>query len=50
MCPSANSKHAFFKKVDALPKGPEWMCEVFEITGDCEDENGKAIVEEVELW
>jgi len=26
------------------------MCEIFEITGDRKDENGDAIVEEVELW
>jgi hypothetical protein len=49
-CPSTGSKHAFFKKIDSPPKGPEWKCEVFEITSDCQDENGKAIVEEVELW
>ena len=44
------NKHAFFKKIDSLPKGPEWTCEVFEITGDRKDENGNAIVDEVELW
>ena len=26
------------------------MCETFEITGDREDENGKPVIEEVELW
>ena len=44
------NKHAFFKKIDSLPNGPEWKCEIFEITGDRKDENGDAIVEEVELW
>jgi len=44
------NKHAFFKKIDSLPKGPEWTCEIFEITGDRKDENGDAIVEDVELW
>jgi hypothetical protein len=48
--PSAPNKHAFFKKIDSLPKGPEWTCEIFEIKGDHKDENGDAIVEEVELW
>lgn len=40
----------FFKKIDSLPKGSEWMCEIFEIKGDHKDENGDAIIEEVELW
>ena len=35
---------------DSLPRGPEWTCEIFEITGDRKDENGQPIVEEVELW
>ena len=48
--PSSHNKYTFFKKIDALPKGPEWVCEVLEITGDKKDEEGKAFVEEVEFW
>jgi len=33
-----------------LPKGPEWKCEILEITGDRKDENGNVLVEEVEFW
>lgn len=48
--PSSHNKYAFFKRIDALPKGPEWECEILEITGDRKDENGKVLVEEVEFW
>jgi hypothetical protein len=33
-----------------LPKGPEWLCEILEITGDRKDEDGNTLIEEVELW
>ncbi|KAF8874920.1 hypothetical protein BD779DRAFT_1678483 [Infundibulicybe gibba] len=48
--PSFHNNRAFLKKIDALPKGPEWQCEIFEITGDETDETGNLRTEEVELW
>ncbi|KAH9911451.1 hypothetical protein B0H21DRAFT_829028 [Amylocystis lapponica] len=45
-----NNKRTFFKKIDALPQGPEWTCEPWDITGDLLDELGKPMVETAELW
>ncbi|KAH9947424.1 hypothetical protein B0H21DRAFT_853788 [Amylocystis lapponica] len=45
-----NNKCTFFKKIDALPQGPEWTCEPWDITGDLLDELGKPMVETAELW
>ncbi|KAJ7131567.1 hypothetical protein C8R43DRAFT_930595, partial [Mycena crocata] len=48
--PSYHNKRAFFQKIDALPTGPKWDCEIFEIIGDEKDENGKLKREDVEFW
>ena len=48
--PSFHNKYAFLKKIDQLPGGPEWMCDVFELDGDVPDENGILKTEEIELW
>ncbi|KAF7288146.1 hypothetical protein HMN09_01423800 [Mycena chlorophos] len=47
---SFHNNHAFLKKVDALPTGPDWTCHVLTITGDKLDETGQRMTEEVELW
>ncbi|OBZ74731.1 hypothetical protein A0H81_05568 [Grifola frondosa] len=47
---SFHNKRAFFQKIDALPRGPSWTCEPFEVTGDLTDDKGQTRVEEVELW
>jgi hypothetical protein len=48
------------KKIDALPGGPEWTCEIFEIIGDIkksessnddeEEKDAAYMAEEAELW
>ena len=38
------------KKVDLLPTGPAWMCEIIEVIGDRIGEDGLPKVENVELW
>ncbi|KAK7029714.1 hypothetical protein R3P38DRAFT_3314401 [Favolaschia claudopus] len=48
--PSFHNKRAFLRRIDALPQGPPWYCQVFEIIGDEVDGNGKKKTESVELW
>jgi hypothetical protein len=48
--PSFGSAHAFLKKVDSLQKGPAWDYRRITVTGDCMDENGKLLTEDLELW
>ncbi|KAJ7623731.1 hypothetical protein FB45DRAFT_980504 [Roridomyces roridus] len=48
--PSYHNTRAFFQKIDALPGGPEWECEIFDVVGDEVDENGEPKKEEIELW
>ncbi|KAF8870236.1 hypothetical protein BD779DRAFT_1455790 [Infundibulicybe gibba] len=48
--PSFHNKYSFMKKVDKLPTGPEWVCEMITTTGDRKGEDGSLMVEEVELW
>ncbi|KAK6980874.1 hypothetical protein R3P38DRAFT_3465763, partial [Favolaschia claudopus] len=48
--PSFHNKRAFLKRIDALPHGPEWYCQIFEITGDEVDGDGKKKTESLELW
>jgi hypothetical protein len=52
MQPSFHNSRSFLQKIDALPAGPKWECEVFEITGDEPDErdHSKKRTEVVELW
>jgi hypothetical protein len=44
------SNYTFLKKVDQLPKGPDWQCGILTIKGDRHGDNGKALEEQVELW
>ncbi|KAJ7614490.1 hypothetical protein FB45DRAFT_1110243 [Roridomyces roridus] len=48
--PSYHNSRAFFQKIDGLPGGPEWECEVFDAIGDEVDEDGNPRKEEIELW
>ncbi|KAI0696099.1 hypothetical protein BC835DRAFT_1272404 [Cytidiella melzeri] len=46
---SFKDKRAFFKKIDSLPRGPGWQCELFEL--QCEERSeGESGVEVFELW
>ncbi len=47
---SFRSAHTFFKKVDQLRTGPEWLYHTFEVEGDRKDETGKILEEPCELW
>ena len=38
------------KKVDALPIGPDWKCNIIEVTGDRLDDDGNPMSEQLELW
>jgi len=48
--PSFRNKVAFLKKVDSLPIGPKWVCDVVSVAGNKVDANGQKMCEEVELW
>lgn len=47
---SFQNKYNLFKKLDQLPRGPQWECEIFEAMGDQLDANGKPCTERLELW
>ena len=50
-----HNNQSLLKKINDLPGGPKWTCEIFDITGDQVDissNNGerRMITEDVELW
>ncbi|KAI0683185.1 hypothetical protein BC835DRAFT_1296710 [Cytidiella melzeri] len=45
-----NYKQSFLDKIDCLPRGPGWQCEIFKAVGDERDEEGRERVEVFELW
>ncbi|EIW62729.1 uncharacterized protein TRAVEDRAFT_113577 [Trametes versicolor FP-101664 SS1] len=47
---SFRSKYMFFKKIDALPVGPQWHYDLVTVTGDRMGPNGQALTEELEVW
>ncbi|KAF8875514.1 hypothetical protein BD779DRAFT_1613422 [Infundibulicybe gibba] len=47
---SFQNNRAFLKKVDALPAGPQWECEIITAPGDQVGEDGEIVGEEMELW
>ncbi|GBE88899.1 hypothetical protein SCP_1403070 [Sparassis crispa] len=47
---SFHNKRAFYQKIDALPQGPSWSCEPWEVTGDLLDEKGQPRKKTLELW
>ena len=38
------------KKIEQLPQGPEWICDILEIKGDQTDMDENHVMQEVELW
>nr|GAT52132.1 predicted protein [Mycena chlorophos] len=48
--PSYRSAYTFYQKIDALPSGPAWSCDVIKLTGDKIGDDGKPMEEEVEFW
>ncbi|KAI9069144.1 hypothetical protein FKP32DRAFT_1560290 [Trametes sanguinea] len=47
---SYKNKRAFFRKIDQLPVGPEWICDIITVLGDQLGPDGEPLTEEVELW
>jgi hypothetical protein len=47
---SFHNSYSYLKKIDQLPHGPEWKCEIITAQGDILDENGSRMVEDLELW
>ncbi|KAG6906093.1 hypothetical protein DXG01_015962 [Tephrocybe rancida] len=47
---SFHNNYTFLQKVDALPTGPEWDCEIIHVDGDRIGEDGKVMSEDLELW
>ncbi|KAI1794920.1 hypothetical protein LXA43DRAFT_1091504 [Ganoderma leucocontextum] len=47
---SFKSTYTMLKKVDALPVGPEWHCNIVEVTGDRVGPDGQRLTEETDLW
>ncbi|KAF8815633.1 hypothetical protein BYT27DRAFT_7004352, partial [Phlegmacium glaucopus] len=47
---SFHNNYSFLKKVDQLPTGPSWHCEIIDVVGDKLGDDGKEMHEKVELW
>ncbi|KAJ6585760.1 hypothetical protein B0H19DRAFT_926144 [Mycena capillaripes] len=47
---SFHNNRAFLQKIDALPTGPDWTCEMVTVVGNRTDDNDKVMTEELELW
>ncbi|KAF7293857.1 hypothetical protein HMN09_01181700 [Mycena chlorophos] len=48
--PSYHNTRSMYQKIDTLPTGPKWECEVLTLHGDKTDARGNLVVEEVEFW
>ncbi|KAF8152479.1 hypothetical protein B0H34DRAFT_784587 [Crassisporium funariophilum] len=47
---SFHNTYTFLKKVDQLPTGPDWTCEIVDVAGNHADESGTMMTEHLELW
>ncbi|KIJ90638.1 hypothetical protein K443DRAFT_36586, partial [Laccaria amethystina LaAM-08-1] len=47
---SFHNNYTLLKKVDALPTGPNWTCEILRAEGDLIGDDGQPLTEELELW
>ncbi|PCH44893.1 hypothetical protein WOLCODRAFT_91051 [Wolfiporia cocos MD-104 SS10] len=47
---SFHNNQSFLQKIDELPRGAEWTCELVTIHGDIKNEEGELQMEQVELW
>ncbi|KAJ7100312.1 Zn-finger domain-containing protein [Mycena crocata] len=47
---SYHNNYAYLQKVDALPTGPGWKCEIVTAAGNKLDENDEMMKEDLELW
>lgn len=48
--PSFNNTYSFLKKIDQLPTGSDWVCDIVDVTGNRVGPNGEKLTEELELW
>ena len=48
--PSFENKDKFLRTIDSLPGGTEWKLQRVTLTGDINDEDGKPLTEELEMW
>ncbi|KAJ7868958.1 hypothetical protein B0H14DRAFT_3107217 [Mycena olivaceomarginata] len=44
------NSRSFLQRIDALPTGPDWTCDLVTVVGDRIDENDEIMSEELELW
>ncbi|KAJ7088511.1 hypothetical protein B0H15DRAFT_982284 [Mycena belliarum] len=47
---SYHNNYAYMQKVDQLPTGPRWRCEIVTAAGNQLDENDEMMTEDLELW
>ena len=47
---SFHNTYSFLKKIDQLPTGPDWICDIVNLVGDRKGEDGQMMGEELELW
>ena len=47
---SFHNTYSLLKKVDQLPTGPDWMCDIVNVVGDLEGPEGGRMGEDLELW
>ncbi|KAJ7779638.1 Zn-finger domain-containing protein [Mycena metata] len=47
---SYHNNYAYLQKVDQLPTGPSWKCEIVTAAGNQLDENDELMTEDLELW
>ncbi|KAG6809061.1 hypothetical protein H0H92_001751 [Tricholoma furcatifolium] len=47
---SFHNTYSFLKKLDALPTGPEWICDIIEVSGNQMGNNREKMKESLELW
>ncbi|KAG6808947.1 hypothetical protein H0H92_002281 [Tricholoma furcatifolium] len=48
--PTFHNARSLLKRIDQLPRGPEWTCQSFQLTGDEKDPDGNFLTQEIELW
>ena len=44
------AKYGFFKKIDSLPIGPKWHCDIVKAKGNVIGPDGQPLTEEADLW
>ncbi|EJD45508.1 hypothetical protein AURDEDRAFT_64485, partial [Auricularia subglabra TFB-10046 SS5] len=47
---SFKNSREYFKRIDSLPRGREWMLKRLKLRGDLLDAQGKPLIEKLELW